>query len=105
MRSGHLVQTFAAFLFGLLVGALGAVVVVREAVPLREHAYVIGIYLACALPLLLIVFAWYLRTVRVFRRLLGEKAGDLVANFTAFVFVGLFVVFLIVIGLLYAATV
>lgn len=104
MKTGQLTRTFLAFLFGLAMGTMGAVTVVREAVPLRNHVVMIGIYLAGAVPMVLIVFFWYLHVVRTFRKLLGEKAGALVSNFTTLVFVGLFVMYLLVVGLFYAAT-
>lgn len=92
-----------AFVLGVCVGGFGAVTVVREAVPLRAHVYAIGLSLIFGLPILLFLFAWYLRTVARCRKLFGDKGGNVVGSILAFIVISLALLFVIVVGIFYAA--
>jgi len=94
-----------AFVLGVCVGGFGAVTVVREAVPLRDHVYAIGLSLLTGGPIVLFLLLWYLRTVRSCRKLFGDKGGRVVGSILAFIVVSLALVFMIILGIFYAAVV
>ncbi len=80
-----------------------AFTIVREAVPLRDHAWAIGLSVLCGAPVVLIMFMWYQSLLRKVREVLGEKGGGVIGAILTFQIVASLIVFLIVISILYAA--
>lgn len=91
------------FTFGLCFGMLMAVTVVREAVPLRNHAWSIGVSAASGVPIFYLLYRWYKTLLKSVRAVLGEKGGAVISSILTFQIVAMTIIFLIVITILYAA--
>jgi len=96
-------QAMMFFTFGLCFGGFMAVAVVREAVPLRDHAWSIGISLLTGVPIFYLLYRWYKTLLHSVRTVLGEKGGAVISSIVTFQIVAMTIIFLIVISILYAA--
>ena len=76
---------------------------VREAIPLRDHVWAIGLSLLTGAPIMVIMYMWFKSLLKKVRLVLGEKGGDVISSILIFQIVALLIVFLIVISILYAA--
>lgn len=103
MNESKVRQAMMFFTFGLCFGGLMAVTVVREAIPLRDHVWSIGISLLTGVPILYILYRWYKSLLKSVRLVLGEKGGAVVSSILTFQIVAMTIIFLIVISILYAA--
>lgn len=103
MDNSKILKILSVFAFGLVVGGFGAVTVVREAVPLQNHVWMIGISLACALPILLGLVVWYLRVANICRQMLGPKGGEMINAILTFQLVSNALLILILMSIFYAA--
>jgi len=103
VSNSKILKIIAVFSFGLAVGGLGAVTVVREAVPLQSHAWAIGISLICAVPILSGLILWYMRVVNVCRQMLGPKGGEMINAILTFQLVSNALLILILMSIFYAA--
>ena len=103
MDSSKILKILGVFSFGLAVGGFGAVTVVREAVPLQNHVWMIGISLACAAPILIGLMIWYLRVVNICRQMLGPKGGQMINAVLTFQLVSNALLILILMSIFYAA--
>jgi len=103
LDSSKILKILGVFSFGLAVGGFGAVTVVREAVPLQNHVWMIGISLACAAPILIGLMIWYLRVVNICRQMLGPKGGQMINAVLTFQLVSNALLILILMSIFYAA--
>lgn len=103
MHQTRVTQTLLGFVFGFCLGGFLAVTVVREAVPLRDHVWAIGLSLLTGVPIIAIMFMWFKSLLKKVRVVLGEKGGDVVSSILTFQIVASLIIFLIVISILYAA--
>jgi hypothetical protein len=97
------VANLGIFSFGVAVGSFAAVTVVREAIPLRDHAWAVGISVASGVPILIALAFWYLRVVNACRRVLGDKGGEVINAILTFQVVSIALLFLILMSIFYAA--
>lgn len=105
MSHSAILKNLAIFFSGVAVGGFLAVTVVREAVPLRDHVWVIGICVACAVPILGGLIYWYFRVIAACRRVLGAKGGEMINTILTFQLVSTAVVIMILMSIFYAAIV
>ncbi|MEK7726830.1 MAG: hypothetical protein AAB354_00385 [candidate division KSB1 bacterium] len=103
MQQARVTQTMLGFVFGLCLGGFLAVTVVREAIPLRDHVWAIGLALLTGAPMITIMYMWFKSLLKKVRVVLGEKGGDVISSILTFQLVALLIIFLIVISILYAA--
>jgi hypothetical protein len=103
LNNSRIFANLAIFSFGLTVGGFAAVTVVREAVPLRDHVWAIGISLVLAVPILVGLTFWYLRVVNACRRVLGAKGGEVINAILTFQVVSNVLLLLILMSIFYAA--
>ncbi len=103
MNESKVKQAMMFFTFGLCFGGFMAVAVVREAVPLRDHAWSIGISLLTGVPIFYLLYRWYKTLLHSVRTVLGEKGGAVISSIVTFQIVAMTIIFLIVISILYAA--
>jgi len=103
LSNSTILKILAVFSFGMVVGGFGAVTVVREAVPLQNHVWMIAISLACAAPILIGLVVWYLRVVNVCRQMLGPKGGEMINAILTFQLVSNALLVLILMSIFYAA--
>ena len=105
MNNSKILANLGIFSFGVAVGSFAAVTVVREAIPLRDHVWAIGISVAFAVPILAALAVWYLRVVSACRRVLGAKGGEVINTILTFQVVSIALLFLILMSIFYAAIV
>jgi uncharacterized Tic20 family protein len=105
LKNSKISTALGIFFFGIAVGGLTAVTVVREAMPLRDHAWVIGLSIVFALPILGGLIVWYLRIIEACRRVLGAKGGEMINAILTFQLVSIFLLFTILMSIFYAAIV
>lgn len=103
MQQARVTQTMLGFVFGFCLGGFLAVTVVREAIPLRDHVWAIGLSLLTGAPIIVIMYMWFKSLLRKVRVVLGEKGGDVISSILTFQLAALLIIFLIVISILYAA--
>ena len=103
MQPARVTQTMLGFVFGFCLGGFLAVTVVREAIPLRDHVWAIGLSLLTGAPIIVIMYMWFKSLLRKVRVVLGEKGGDVISSILTFQIAALLIIFLIVISILYAA--
>ena len=96
-------HTVSSFAFGLAVGGLASVTVVREAIPLREHVWAIGLSLAMGVPIFFLLFLWYKSLLKSIRTVLGEKGGTVISSILTFQVVTTAMLFLLIVSIFYAA--
>ncbi|RKY75944.1 hypothetical protein DRQ12_10995 [candidate division KSB1 bacterium] len=102
-QRSNILSNVLIFLMGLLLGGFGAVTVVREAVPLRDHFYAIVIYSLFTIPVLLILLVWYMRVVKTCKAILGEKGGKLISSIMSFLLIATIVLFILIVGIFFTA--
>lgn len=103
MTGKNVRYTLLVFFFGLAVGGFFAVTVVREAVPLKSHVWMIGLSVLFGGPIVLIIVFWYMRLMGSVKQILGQKGGDIVSQILSFQIVSMVLIVLILISVLYAA--
>lgn len=103
LHQARVTQTMLGFVFGFSLGGFLAVTVVREAVPLRDHVWAIGLALLTGAPIIAIMFIWFKSLLKKVRVVLGEKGGDVISAILTFQIVASMIIFLIVVAILYAA--
>lgn len=89
----------------MVLGAFVAVIVIREAVPLRDHYIAIII---CSVFASIIVFGlilWYLKVVNSCRKAFGEKGGTIINTIMSFLLVSISLLYILVVGIFYMAIV
>jgi hypothetical protein len=103
LDNSKILKIIAVFSFGLVVGGFLAVTIVREAVPLQSHVWMIAITAACGAPILLGLVVWYLRVVNICRQMLGPKGGEMINAILTFQLVSNALLILILMSIFYAA--
>ena len=92
-----------SFVVGLFLGSFAAITVIREAVPLRNHIFVTITFVGAFLPILIVLWLWFLAIVKGIRQALGEKAGKLILNLITFLLVAEVILFIFVAGFYFTA--
>lgn len=105
MFESRIKQFAATFVFGMATGGFFAVTVVREAVPLRDHVWMIGITLAAGFPIIVGLIWWYMLLVRHTVRALGSKGGQLISHILAFQLASTVIIVALLLSFFYAAVV
>jgi len=103
LKIKNIIFVFSVFVLGLLLGVFVTVAVIREALPLKEHVAVIGIYLVTGLPVVIILFVYYLSILSYLKRTIGEKGGKIVGRVLTFLLVSILVFSVLFLGLLFSA--
>jgi hypothetical protein len=93
----------AIFIFGFCLGGFISVSIIREAVPLRDHVYVIGIYIIYILPIIAALFFWHKSIIKAGMEIFGEEKGDFLGTIFTFIDVSILVILILVIGIFYSS--
>ena len=101
-RSGIL-SSVLIFIMGVLLGGFGAVTIIREAVPLREHFYTVVTCIIFTIPIFIILLIWYTKVTNTCRVILGEKGGRLISSIITFLLISIIVVFILIMGIFFSA--
>jgi len=88
---------------GVLLGGFGAVTIIREAVPLREHFYTVVTCIIFTIPIFIILLIWYTKVTNTCRVILGEKGGRLISSIITFLLISIIVVFILIMGIFFSA--
>ncbi len=92
-----------SFVVGLFLGSFAAITLIREAVPLRSHIYLTLTFVGAFIPILIVLWLWFVAIVRELRKALGEKAGKLLLHLIAFLLVAEVILFIFVAGFYFTA--
>lgn len=103
MTENKIISKVLIFIFGFSLGGFVAVALVREAVPLRDHIYVMIVYIIYVFPIFIGLFFWYKSVIRSIRKFVGDEKADFYASLFSFFFVSLIVIFILTIGLFYTS--
>jgi hypothetical protein len=91
------------FCFGVFVGGFLSIVVIREAIPLRDHYLMIGIISAAGSIVVLVLIGWYFRVIKICRTAFGDKGGGVINSLLSFLVVSTALMFMVIVGIFYAA--
>lgn len=103
MNNNTLASTIFTFCFGAVVGGFIAVIAIREAIPLRDHYMAILISSILAVVIVTALIIWYLKVVKICYKVLGAKGGSMINTILSFLLVSIVLLFLLVVGIFYAA--
>lgn len=103
MSKTGLMPIISSFVLGLMLGGFIAVTVVREALPLRNHFVLTILYTVYILPIVVIMFFWYTKVIKTCEKMGGEKFGKVLSTILSFLIVTIIIIFIIVVGLFFAA--
>lgn len=103
MNNKSLLSVIFTFCFGVAFGTFFTIIVIREAVPLREHYVAMA---ACSILALIItagLIFWYFKVINASRKAFGEKGGGIINTILSFLLVSIVLIFVLVVGIFYAA--
>jgi len=92
-----------AFCFGVAFGTFFTIIVIREAVPLREHYVALVVCSILAFIIITVLIWWYFRVINASRKAFGEKGGGIINTILSFLLVSIVLIFVLVVGIFYAA--
>ena len=98
-------QAMLFFFFGLSVGGFTTVAVIREAVPLRDHVWAIGLSLVTGAPVIFLMFLWYRSLIKSLLLAFGQKGGSIISSILTFQIVATILIFLVIVSIFFAAIV
>ncbi len=96
-------SSIAIFCFGTVLGGFVATVVIREAVPLRDHYLAIIISFVCSGVLIAGLIAWYFKVIKACKVAFGEKGGSIINTIMSFLLVSVCLLYIIVVSIFYMA--
>lgn len=103
MNNKGLLYTIFTFCFGVVLGAFVATIVIREAVPLRDHYVAIIISFVFSSIIILCLIVWYMRLVNSCKRAFGEKGGRIINSIISFMVVSISLLYILVVSIFYMA--
>lgn len=98
-----ILTSIAIFCFGTVMGAFVATVVIREAVPLRDHYVAIIISFACSSVLIIGLIIWYFKVIKASKIAFGQKGGTIINTIMSFLLVSISLLFIMVVSIFYMA--
>ena len=103
MTNNNFISTIFAFCFGTVLGAFVATITIREALPLREHYIAIIISAVLSIIIVIGLILWYFNVVNSCRRILGQRGGRLCNSILSFLIVSIAILFILIVGIFFAA--
>lgn len=103
MNNRNILTSIALFCFGTVFGAFFATIVIREAVPLRDHYVMIGISFVSSAVLVIGLIAWYFKVVNSCKKAFGEKGGGIINTIMSFLLVSISLLYILVVSIFYMA--
>ena len=103
MSRSNILSSVLIFIMGVLLGGFGAVTIIREAVPLREHFYTVVTCVIFTIPIFIILLIWYTKVIDTCRIILGEKGGKLIGSIITFLLISTLIFFILVVGIFFSA--
>ena len=99
----NMIYLLLSFVLGLLLGNFLSLTILREAVPLRNHIYMIGFASISIIPIFIFLVVWYYQILRSLEKLIGSKGGHLIGIILAFIVVTNILIFVTVSAIFFAA--
>ena len=99
----NLWSIIGALVVGLFLGSFAAITVIRESVPLRDHIFVTLTFVGAFIPILIVMWFWFLSISRLLSKNLGAKGGNLFTQVLAFLLVAEVILFIFVAGFYFTA--
>lgn len=103
MNTSVLKNSIIFFVLGVLFGGFVSLTVLREAIPLRSHIYMIAITTISIIPLSIALFVWYLNILKTVKKTFGQKGGNIIGTLLSFIVVTNILIFVVVTALFFAA--
>lgn len=91
------------FCLGTVLGGFVATVVIREAVPLRDHYVAIIISFVSSGILICGLIAWYFKVIKACKVAFGQKGGSIINTIMSFLLVSVCLLYIIVVSIFYMA--
>ena len=105
MLDNKIISRILIFLAGFCLGGFIAVSIIREALPLRDHAYIIVIYTIYTIPIIVALAYWYVKIIKSCNQIFGEDKGSFIGTILSFILLSVLVIFILVIGMYYTAVI
>lgn len=99
----NLWSIIGAFVVGLFLGSFAAITVIRESVPLRSHIFVTLTFVGAFIPILIVMWYWFLTLSKQLTKNLGTKGGTIFTQILAFLLVAEVILFIFVAGFYFTA--
>ena len=99
----NLWSIIGALVVGLFLGSFAAITVIRESVPLRDHIFVTLTFVGAFIPILIVMWFWFLSISRQLSKNLGAKGGNIFTQVIAFLLVAEVILFIFVAGFYFTA--
>ncbi len=103
MNNKSIFTSITIFFFGTVFGSFFATIVIREAVPLRDHYVMIIISFVSSAILMLGLLFWYFKVVNSCKKVFGEKGGGMISSIMSFLLVSIGIFYLLVVSIFYMA--
>ncbi len=103
MSNKNLLVTILSFFFGTVFGSFFATIVIREAVPLRDHYVMIIFSFVSSAILMLGLLFWYFKVVNSCKKVFGEKGGGMINTIMSFLLISLGIFYILVVSIFYMA--
>ena len=103
MTNKSVFTSVAIFFFGTVFGSFFATIVIREAVPLRDHYVMIIISFVSSAILMLGLLFWYFKVVNSCKKVFGEKGGGMINIIMSFLLVSIGIFYVLVVSIFYMA--
>jgi len=103
LNNRSLLSIISSFCFGVTFGVFFTIIVIREAFPLREHYIALSVCSVLAVIITLVLIVWYFRVLSASRRAFGEKGGGIINTILSFLLVSIILIFILIVGIFYAA--
>lgn len=92
-----------AFVLGVFLGGFASITMIREAVPLRDHIYLTATFIGAFIPILIVMWFWFLSVARQLEKGIGEKGGRIFTQVLSFLLVAEVILFIFVAGFYFTA--
>ena len=103
MNNKSIFASITIFFFGTVFGSFFATIVIREAIPLRDHYVMIIISFVSSAILMLGLLFWYFKVVNSCKKVFGERAGGMINSIMSFLLVSIGIFYLLVVSIFYMA--
>ena len=99
----NLWSIIGSFVVGLFLGSFAAITVIRESVPLRDHIYLTLTFVLSFIPILIVLWLWFIHLTKSLKISIGEKGGKIFVQLIAFLLVAEVILFVFIAGFYFTA--
>lgn len=99
----NLWSIIGSFVVGLFLGSFAAITLIREAVPLRDHIFVTLTFVVSFIPILIVLWFWFIHINKSLKGSIGEKGGKIFMQLIVFLLVAEVILFVFIAGFYFTA--